>query len=279
MISQAFCCNTQVALRMLGLYSIIYECIGDVMKTTLTLLRFVEGRQPASLAGRPSEEIELPPLAMGARQLRAVGDEMRWFLQRNRSARRVTKLQSGSCLKAPGSDVEARKTRKSAERHRGFTLVEVLVSLGIVTLLFGGILSAYIQTSRRAEWAGYSLAAQAIGILQIEQARSGVWDYSINKNELTNLNLFSWNYNATTKVGTGYSTNVLDLPVSGTNVVVATNFVTVKMLNLTGSPNVQVQMVTVDTVWPFLTLHQGTRLFTNRTASYFGPDNRDASSL
>ena len=50
------------------------------------------------------------------------------------------------------------------------------------------------------------------------------------------------------------------------------------MLNLTGLPNVQVQMVTVDTVWPFLTLH-GRRLFTNRTASYFGPDNRDASSL
>ena len=65
----------------------------------------------------------------------------------------------------------------------------MVVSLGIVTLLFGGILNAYIQSSRQAEWAGYSLAAQAIGIQQIEQARSGVWDYSISKNELTNLNL------------------------------------------------------------------------------------------
>jgi prepilin-type N-terminal cleavage/methylation domain-containing protein len=170
------------------------------------------------------------------------------------------------------------KLHKSEGRLRGFTLVEVMVSLGIVTLLFGGILSAYIQTSRQAEWAGYSLAAQSLGILQIEQARSGVWDYSISKNELTNLNLLSWSYNAATKVGTGYSTSVLDLPVSGTNIVVATNFVTVKMLNLSGSPNVQVQMVMVDTVWPFQTLH-GKRVFTNRTASYFGPDNRDASSL
>ena len=161
---------------------------------------------------------------------------------------------------------------------RGFTLVEVVISLAIVTLLFSGILTAYIQSNRQAEWAGYSLAAQAIGIQQIEQARSAVWDYSINKNELTNLNLLSWTYNATTQVGTGYTTNVLDVPVSGTNIVVVTNFVTVKMLNLTGFANVQVQMVTVVTVWPFQS-YSGRSVFTNRTASYFGPDNRDASSL
>jgi len=160
----------------------------------------------------------------------------------------------------------------------GFTLVEVVVALAVVALLFGGMLASYIQTSRQAEWAGYSLAAQAIGIRQIEQARSAVWDCSIGKNELTNLNLLAWTYNPATKVGTGYATNILDLPVSGTSIVVATNFVTVKMLNLAGFTNAQVQMVTVDTVWPFLT-SSGTRLFTNRTATYFGPDNRDASSL
>jgi prepilin-type N-terminal cleavage/methylation domain-containing protein len=171
-----------------------------------------------------------------------------------------------------------RKNESQAGDLRGFTLVEVVVALAICTLLFSGIITAYIQASRSAEWAGYSLAAQAVGIHQIEQARSGVWDYSIGKNELTNLNLLSWSYNSATRVGTGYATNVLDLPVAGTNIVVVTNFVTVKMLNLTGFTNVQVQMVTVDTVWPFLT-RSGTRLFTNRTASYFGPDNRDVSSL
>jgi prepilin-type N-terminal cleavage/methylation domain-containing protein len=160
----------------------------------------------------------------------------------------------------------------------GFTLVEVVVALAIIAVLFGGILSAYIQSSRQAEWSGYSLAAQAIGIHKIEQARSAVWDYSITKNELTNLNLLAWSYNAATKVGTGYSSDVLDLPVSGTNVVTATNYVTVKLLTLTGFTNVQVQMVSVDTVWPFVS-YTGTHLFTNRTASYFGPDNRDMSSL
>ena len=177
---------------------------------------------------------------------------------------------------APRCFAVHRGIRRAA--HAGFTLVEVVIALAIVTLLFSGILAAYIQASRQAEWAGYSLAAQAIGIHQIEQARSGVWDCSISKNELTNLNLLAWSYNPATKVGTGYTTNILDLPVSGTNVVIATNFVTVKMLNLTGFTNVQVQMVRVDTVWPFPT-SKGMRLFTNRTASYFGPDNRDMSSL
>ena len=170
-------------------------------------------------------------------------------------------------------------TRSSSKTgtFRGFTLVEVVVALAIITLLFSGILTAYIQSNRRAEWSGYSLAAQAVGIQQIEQARAGVWDGQ-KLNELTNLNLLSWSYNATTRVGTGYTTNILDLPVSGTNIVVVTNFVTVKMLDLTGFTNVQVQMVSVDTVWPFCS-RSGTRLFTNRTASYFGPDNRDMSSL
>jgi prepilin-type N-terminal cleavage/methylation domain-containing protein len=162
--------------------------------------------------------------------------------------------------------------------NSAFTLVEVVVSVAIIALVFGGILSAYIKATRQAEWSGYSLAAQTIGIHQIEQARAAVWDYSISKNEITNLNLLDWTYNASTRVGTGYATSVLDLPISGTNIVIATNFVTVKLLSLTGFTNAQVQMVSVDTVWPF-TSYTGKRLFTNRTASYFGPDNRDTSSL
>jgi type II secretory pathway pseudopilin PulG len=170
---------------------------------------------------------------------------------------------------------ERRDRRQTA---KAFTLVEVLVALAVVMLLFSGVITTYITSARQAEYAGYSLAAQAVGIHQIEQARSAVWDYSISKNELTNLNLLSWSYNTSTKTGTGYTTNVLDLPISSTNAVMVTNFVTVKMIGLTGLTNVQVQLVTVDTVWPFPT-KTGMRLFTNRTAAYYGPDNRDATSL
>lgn len=249
------------------------------MQPTRTPLRFLVTRQSGPLGGWPSDGLDLKLSDTGAWLVRHVGNEIESVLERNRSARRSNKTKSKSRLKTSNGGVDARKSERRARALGGFTLTEVMVSLGIVTLLFGGILSAYIQSSRRAEWAGYSLAAQAIGIQQIEQARSGVWDYSISKNELTNLNLLSWSYNSTTKVGTGYTTNVLDVPVSGTNITVATNFVTVKMINLTGLSNVQVQMVIVDTVWPFSTLRGERLLFTNRTANYFGPDNRDASSL
>jgi prepilin-type N-terminal cleavage/methylation domain-containing protein len=183
-----------------------------------------------------------------------------------------------SITKRMQNDMKPASASLVSVKLRGFTLVEVVVALAIATILFSGILAAYIQSARQAEWSGYSLAAQAFGTHQIEQARSGVWDSSIGKNELTNLNLRSWTYNTTTRVGTGYTTNILDLPVAGTNVVVATNFVTVRMFNLSGFTNVQVQMVTVDTVWPFLG-PKTRRMFTNRTATYFGLDNRDVSSL
>lgn len=181
------------------------------------------------------------------------------------------------CCPKPAIRVQAELPDRR-QTAKAFTLVEVLVALAVVMLLFSGVITTYITSARQAEYAGYSLAAQAVGIHQIEQARSAVWDYSISKNELTNLNLLSWTYNGTTKVGTGFATNVLDLPISSTNCVMVTNFVTVKMIGLTGLTNVQVQLVTVDTVWPFPT-KTGMRLFTNRTAAYYGPDNRDATSL
>jgi type II secretory pathway pseudopilin PulG len=155
----------------------------------------------------------------------------------------------------------------------GFTLAEVVVSIAIAALLFVGIIGAYIQSGRRAEWSGYSLAAQALAIQQLEQARSAVWDPALTpvKNEITNLNLISWTY--ANGVGSGYTTNTLDLPISGTNYVWATNFVSFRLLtNMTGVPGVQVQMIRVDTVWPFFE-GNATRAYTNTVASYYAPDN------
>ena len=48
-------------------------------------------------------------------------------------------------------------------RVAAFTLTEVVVCVFIMMLLFGAIITSYIQTSYRAEWSGYSLAAQALG--------------------------------------------------------------------------------------------------------------------
>jgi type II secretory pathway pseudopilin PulG len=164
-------------------------------------------------------------------------------------------------------------------RTAAFTLAEVVMAVAIAALIFGGILAGNVQLTKRAEWSGQSLAAQALAIQQLEQARAALWDESQTKNELTNLNLSGWTYDTSTKVGKGYSWANLDLPIAGTNYIRATNYVTVTLLtNVTGLPAIKVQMVQVDTVWRFLGFG-GTRLYTNRIATYYAPDNRDEEQL
>lgn len=184
---------------------------------------------------------------------------------------------------AAGSNATMRSNPgRVTRRAAGFTLAEVVISIAVTGLVFGGVLTGYVQSARRAEWTGYSLAAQALAIQQIEQARSAVWDFSTGngRNELTNLNLLNPQYNSSTKTRTGYSWATLDLPYSGTNVVRATNYVTVRMFyfNNNANPPVQLQMMQVDTVWP---LTRGTilRYYTNTVATYFAPDNRDPNTL
>ena len=166
----------------------------------------------------------------------------------------------------------------SGRRVRAFTLAEVVIAIAIVATVLSSMTVAYTQATRRAQWAGYQLAAQALAIQTLEQARSAVWDQSQNLNQITNLNLANWAYSS--GVMTGYSWTNLDLPISGTNVVRATNFVSVRMLNLNGSTNplVQIQMIQVNTVWPFLWGNVN-RLYTNTISTYCAPDNRAAISL
>lgn len=180
-------------------------------------------------------------------------------------------------------NVTIRSNRYRANRHAlGFTLAEVVISVAVTGLAFAGILTGYNQSSRRAEWAGYSLAAQALAVQQIEQGRSAIWDYSTGngRNELTNLNLLNPQYNSATKTATGYSWATLDLPYSGTNTVRATNYVTIKMFyfNNVSNPPVQLQIMQVDTVWPFAA-GRALKYFTNSIATYFAPDNRDPNTL
>jgi len=164
----------------------------------------------------------------------------------------------------------------------GFTLAEVVIAIAIIAIVFGGMVVAYIQATRRAQWSGYSLAARALSVQQIEQARSADWDPTIPRNEITNLNLSSPSLTNTGSlyIFTGYTTTNLDLPTSGTNFVQAVNYVTVKLLyvNNTNSPPVKIQLVRVDTVWPFLWGGKTTN-FTNTICTYEAPDNRDNSTF
>jgi prepilin-type N-terminal cleavage/methylation domain-containing protein len=158
--------------------------------------------------------------------------------------------------------------------HFGFTLVEVVMSLVIVATVFSGVLIAYTGACKRAEWSGYALAAQGLAIQQMEQARAATWDPAAPTNQflLLPLTSSSLTYAGSLYTYKGYTWTNLDLPVSGTNFVPATNFVTIRLVN--GSVNgVQYQMIKVDTVWPFVWRSQ-TNFFTNSIGTLIAPDNR-----
>lgn len=172
-----------------------------------------------------------------------------------------------------------------ARRTAGFTLAEVVISIAIVATGFAGTILCYTQLARRAQWSGYSLAAQALAIQQIEQARSATYDPAQDatasnpdgRNEITNIVLIARNRSGETV--TGYSTNILDIPYSGNNFVFATNFVTMKPIPMgPGATGLRVWMVKVDTVWPFRS-GNGLRLFTNSVSTFVAPDNRAPDTL
>jgi prepilin-type N-terminal cleavage/methylation domain-containing protein len=173
--------------------------------------------------------------------------------------------------------------RRKGLTNSGFTLAEVVVALAIVALVFGAIIDGYISTSVRGQWTAYSLAAQSLGLQVIEQARACEWDGGSGVNQMTNLAVMNPSYNSGTSTFTGYTTNILDVPWKGTNYIMATNFVTVKMLyiNNDSSTQVQVQMVRVDTVWPFTGWSKFSLLkyYTNTTCTMMAPDNRDPTTL
>ena len=143
-----------------------------------------------------------------------------------------------------------------------FTLVEVVMSVFIMMLVFSGIITCYIQNAYRAEWSGYSLAAQASAGQVLERAKAAVWDTGQSSPTMDQISQLATNR--------AY-TNTLDIPISGTNAVFVTNVLTISQVTLTNTPTVQVYLVRVDATWPF---RWGNKInvYTNTVADYFAPD-------
>jgi type II secretory pathway pseudopilin PulG len=167
----------------------------------------------------------------------------------------------------------------------GYSLVEGLICVIIVALLLGVIINGYVFGAKQAQWSCYSLAAQSLALHALEQARSAKWDGNQTV-EITNLNLANKTYTgylnangvATNYTVTGYITNIMDIPWKGNNYLVATNFITIQ--SFYPYSGVQLQMVRVDTVWPF----DGwgnfkVNFYTNSICTYIAPDNRDPIDL
>jgi Tfp pilus assembly protein PilV len=143
----------------------------------------------------------------------------------------------------------------SSGRHCrfGFTLAEVLISVFIAALSVGGIIYAYTLAAQQAELSTCSSAAQLMAMKRLEQVRAAKWDPLANPpvDELVPANFTNF-------------TAALEVPQTGTNVVRATNVVTITTI-----PNDPPwKMIQVDCSWSVLSRGP----FTNTVFTYRAPD-------
>ena len=133
----------------------------------------------------------------------------------------------------------------------GITLVEVVISMGIIAMMLGGIINGYILSAQRAEWSAYSFAAQGFASQGVEQARSTKWDplaYPPVDEMLP---------------GTYVKTDILDVPISLV-AITATNYVTVTQI----STSPALRQIRSESVWVLM----GRGPFTNTSITFRSPD-------
>ena len=83
--------------------------------------------------------------------------------------------------------VTSNKKTARSKTSAAFTLVEVVMAIGILVLAMSGMIYGYVQTNYQSEWSSMSLAVQALTVQSIEQARAAQWDvYSSSANGGTN---------------------------------------------------------------------------------------------
>ena len=156
-----------------------------------------------------------------------------------------------------------------------FTLAEMVVAIGIMVMVLCGIVLGYVQSGRRAEWSGFSMAAQALSVQQVEQARSARWDPAMIPAKIEFIDMSACLKNWTTNAGvyTGWTNVQFNLPVSSASGPIwATNYVTLKNIQNANNNNISVYMLKVDTVWSFRS-GSNMKCYTNTSADYFAPDN------
>ena len=145
--------------------------------------------------------------------------------------------------------------KKPRVLRAAFTLIEVLISLALLSLVAAGIVYGTAQANRFAEWSSMSLAAQSYALQGLEQVRSAKWDF--------------WTYPVTDimPAPTNFTqADIMDIPVSGAPFYV-TNYI--KLIQISTTP--QLREVWSQCVWVFPRTGQ---LFTNTVITYRAPDHQ-----
>ena len=144
--------------------------------------------------------------------------------------------------------------RKNA--RDAFTLVEVLVAFLCGALMIAVMVKGYVMSSRRAAFAAFSQAAEAMAIKQMERVMTASWRPDANLDQLVSSNFPP-------------DVDYLCLPVTQTNLINCTNYTTITTLGT--AP--YLKMIQVDCVWTF-TVQASTNLqqvFTSTVATVRGP--------
>ena len=138
-------------------------------------------------------------------------------------------------------------------RRLAFSLMEVIMAMAVMGLMIVGVVTGFTLTERQAEWSAYSLAANSLAMQSLEQARSAKWD---PQGVPAVDSIVSSNF--------PQRVSILDIPMTLTNIVYATNVITITTISV----NPPLKMIRVDTTWPF----PNRGLFTNSIFSYRAPD-------
>ena len=129
--------------------------------------------------------------------------------------------------------------------------VSVVVAMAVAGIMIAGMVTGHIQAVKQAEWSAYSLAANALALQQVERVKAAKWDSQAGLDQVVSSNFPP-------------GVEVLDVPITKTNIVYATNRTTITTIS-TAPP---LKMVRVECTWRFL--NRG--LFTNSVATYRAPD-------
>ena len=167
-------------------------------------------------------------------------------------------------MPATGLNTQRRNVRAEAADRAGrhtvglgvnsaFTLLEVVISLSILGIGLGGILTLYVRSAQRADWSGYSVSAQMMALSGLEQCRAAKYDPNGSPpiDALVSSNFPSW-------------VDVLDPGAVNGIASYGTNTITI----LTISTNPALKFVRVDCTWTY----PGRGVFTNSVFTYRAAD-------
>ena len=136
----------------------------------------------------------------------------------------------------------------------GFTLPEVVTSMAILGVTVAGIMTGFVTSTKVADYASCSAAAQRLAAQQLEQTRAAKWDPMAYPQV---CDLVSNNF--------PQAVGPLDIAGQGTNV--ANNAtLTTTITDVTLDP--PVKMISVACVWSL----PGRGPFTNSVSTYRSPD-------